>query len=498
MNIQKFFEHWHLSENPFQAEEALSDTVYARTMENTVTHPDFQKIFGQPPVPSTSIVFGEKGSGKTAMRLMMEQRLKEYNRTHHDRRVWAVRYDDLNPFLDQLSHSISPGKPAACLDEIRLTDHQDAILSLAVTELVDSLLSGSKDAGLHTLRKSVRGMTADLRMDLAVLALLYDDPRHGEREIRWERVKRFLRVGRLISRKGHVALTAGFAAVGLAAGAYWYFLDAESLEWKLLAALGGAGFIGFGLSWLARSFAKGLQARRACRELRAVPREKAAFTRALWNLPNRDSLKRLLPGKNDQDKRYECTKRFLQIIRRIGYESMTVFIDRVDEPALINSDGKRMRKLVWPLLNNKFLQQEGFGAKMLLPLELGHLLDKADTEFRQQARLDKQNLVNPLRWTGASLYDLCTTRFQNCQTETSEPIGQLEDLFDENVDGRDIVDALDQMHQPRDAFKFLYAVIQRHCQNTSGDTGSFTIPKLTLDFVRQEQSQRVVNLYRSS
>jgi len=52
------------------------------------------------------------------------------------------------------------------------------------------------------------------------------------------------------------------------------------------------------------------------------------------------------------------------------------------------------------------------------------------------------------------------------------------------------------MHQPRDAFKFLYAVIQRHCQNTTGETGDYKIPKLTLDFVRQEESQRVVNLYR--
>jgi len=41
-------------------------------------------------------------------------------------------------------------------------------------------------------------------------------------------------------------------------------------------------------------------------------------------------------------------------------------------------------------------------------------------------------------------------------------------------------------------------VIQRHCQNTTGETGNYKIPKLTLDFVRQEESQRVVNLYRSS
>ena len=66
-----------------------------------MTHPDFQKIFGQPAVPSTSIVFGEKGSGKTAMRLMMERRFEAHNATHDSDRVWMIRYDDLNPFLDQ-------------------------------------------------------------------------------------------------------------------------------------------------------------------------------------------------------------------------------------------------------------------------------------------------------------------------------------------------------------------------------------------------------------
>ena len=41
-------------------------------------------------------------------------------------------------------------------------------------------------------------------------------------------------------------------------------------------------------------------------------------------------------------------------------------------------------------------------------------------------------------------------------------------------------------------------MIQRHCQNTTGEGGDHKIPKLTLDFVRQEQSQRVVNLYRGN
>lgn len=496
MDIQRFFDHWQLEENPFQAEEARNDTVYARTMEATVTHPDFQKIFGQPPTPSTSIVFGEKGSGKTAMRLMMERRLVAYNATHDKDRVWMVRYDDLNPFLDQLSHMLSANKPEACLDQIRLAEHQDAILSLAVTELVDELLSDSDDTAMRQRRKTVRKMSRDLRLDLAVLALLYDNPRDGEREARWDRLKRVLRVGQLISRKGHGALVVGLGAIGLASGGVWYFTESVGWEWQLLTIVGLTSFIGLGLSWITRFFKTSSKARKTCREIRTIARDAPFFANCLWDLPSRHGVDRLLPEKGDQDKRYEATKRFLKIIGHLGYGSMTVFIDRLDEPVLINSDSERMRKLVWPMLNNKFLQQEGFGAKMLLPLEIGHRLEGADPDFKQQARLDKQNLINPLRWTGATLYDLCTSRFRNCQRDGAERIGQLNDLFEDGVDERDLVDALDQMHQPRDAFKFLYAVIQRHCQNTTGDTGNYKIPKLTLDFVRQDESQRVVNLYR--
>ncbi|MFP4156156.1 MAG: hypothetical protein ACLFU4_00895 [Opitutales bacterium] len=498
MDIQRFFDHWQLEENPFQAEEARNDAVYARTMGSTVTHPDFQKIFGQPEVPSTSIVFGEKGSGKTAMRLMMERRFEAHNATHDEGRVWMVRYDDLNPFLDQLSRKVSPRDPEGCLDHIRLADHQDAILSLAVTELVDQLLSEPKDPATRRWRKTVRKLSRELRLDLAVLALLYDNPRHGERETRWRLLKRLLRIGNWVNRQGHSALLLGLAAVGLTSGGLWYFSESIRWEWQALAVVGISGFVGFGFTWLSRLFKNGMCARKVCHEIRTIARNPGFFSDGLWDLPVRHGVESMLPEKGDQDKRYEATKRFLQIIKQLGYTSLTVFIDRLDEPVMIHSDSERMRKLVWPMLNNKFLQQESFGAKMLLPLELGHLLEGADDAFKQQARLDKQNMINPLRWTGSTLYDLCTSRFRNCQSKDAEPIGQLNDLFEVDVDERDLVDALDQMHQPRDAFKFLYAVIQRHCQNTTGESGNHRIPKLTLDFVRQEQSQRVVNLYRGN
>lgn len=224
--------------------------------------------------------------------------------------------------------------------------------------------------------------------------------------------------------------------------------------------------------------------------------ETSVLREALWDLPEDQGTLYLIPDREDQDKRYEATQRLLRVLEPLGYTSVVVLVDRVDEPVLINSDAQRMRKLVWPMLNNKFLQQERVGIKMLLPIELGQLLETESSEFQRQARLDKQNLVNPLRWTGATLYDLCTSRFRNCQRGEGTQIEELKDLFEDDVEHRDLVDALDQMHQPRDAFKFLYSVILRHCQNTPGDAEKYKIPKLTLDYARQEQSQRVMNLYR--
>lgn len=496
MNLQRFFDHWNLEENPFQAEEARNDSVYARTMQGAVTHPDFQKIYGSPEHPSSSIVFGEKGSGKTAMRLLMERRLKAHNETHSDNKAWIVRYDDLNPVLDRLAHRLSRRDPAQCLDKLRLQHHQDAILSIAVTELVDLIVEDKSGREKKNLHKSLRKMDRDRRLDLGMLVLLYDQPAHGQRDERWKQVKRTLRIGQLFTRSFHGFVALAFTAASLVAAGVWYFGGSMSWEWQLAGVAALIGFAGSGLSWLVRAVRKFFRARRIQSEIQPVDHEARALREGLWDLRDNQGTLHLIPDREDQDKRYESTQRFLAVIRALGYSNMVVLMDRVDEPALINSDIQRMRKLIWPMLNNKFLQQENCALKLLLPIELGKLLEREDTDFQRQARLDKQNLVNPLRWTGTTLYDLCSARFRNCQREQGDAFNELKDLFDDEVDQRDLVDALDQMHQPRDAFKFLYAVMLRHCQNTPGDNEKFHIPRLTLDYVRQEQSQRVMNLYR--
>src|SRR5690606_17844050 len=197
------------------------------------------------------------------------------------------------------------------------------------------------------------------------------------------------------------------------------------------------------------------------RQVRINNRPDGSYARSLEQLDPVARDPAQLPATDSDQPRYAMVQRLRRVLAPFGYASMIVVIDRVDEPTLVSGDPDRMRAVVWPMLNNKFLQQAGVGFKMLLPVELRHALFKESSHFFQEARLDKQNLIERLNWTGPMLYDLCEARLRACRPPGAEPIGLL-DLFAEDVTRQDVVDALDQMHQPRDAFKFLYACMVEH------------------------------------
>ena len=82
MKIQRFLEHHGIARNPFAEEDAQSDPVFKDHCINDAFHPAWDKIYGEPQDPATSVVFGEKGAGKTAMRLQIARHLEDYNRQH--------------------------------------------------------------------------------------------------------------------------------------------------------------------------------------------------------------------------------------------------------------------------------------------------------------------------------------------------------------------------------------------------------------------------------
>ena len=118
MNLDQFFAHWRITENPFRGEEARHDAVFARMAglngqpasttnlaggDNlagkgvAATHADFEKIVGSLEQLSTAVVFGEKGSGKTAIRLQITRQVIAHNAANPGRKIFLIAYDDLTP-----------------------------------------------------------------------------------------------------------------------------------------------------------------------------------------------------------------------------------------------------------------------------------------------------------------------------------------------------------------------------------------------------------------
>jgi hypothetical protein len=264
-------------------------------------------------------------------------------------------------------------------------------------------------------------------------------------------------------------------------------------------ALGALWLVGL-LKWLIMDFTiDGLRRRRLARkiaaQLRTLGRSQSSLKASLRMISPGRRAAADLPVADGDEQRYEMFDRMRRVLRTIGFRGAVVVVDRMDEPTIISGHPDRMRAVVWPLLNNKFLQLEGFGFKLLLPIELRHLLFRESSSFFQEARLDKQSLIEQLGWTGATLYDLCNARLQACR-RSDAPAAALIDLFEEDVTQRDLVDALDQMRQPRDAFKMLYQCIQEHCQIVTDDQEQWRIPRLVLETVRRQQAERVEQLFR--
>jgi hypothetical protein len=508
MNIDSFLAHYDLNENPFGAEEARLDPVFPRLAEQDLHHPDFDKIIGQVDQPSTAVVFGEKGSGKTAIRLTLANKIAKHNQAHPDERVLVVAYDDFNPTLDRLMRTRKQDA-STVLSNLRLADHQDAILSEAVTPLVSALIGDKAPGGEAEVVRLPDEKTKYLRkrlnnqqkIDLAILAGLYDQPPAGMDIARWRKLCKTLKLGFRLPlafwRNAAILIT----LVALGFGGVFYFM--EDQPWWVLPVLGlsAAAAIVLWVFWLIQLTRVYSAARKTAREMPAIGRQPAQLRSVFGELGISRLAGQPLPqrGRAEQDlsdSRYQLTRRLISILKSFGYAGLVVLIDRVDEPSAIAGDAGRMRSLIWPMFDNKFLKQDSIGIKLLLPIELSYLLQKEGPAFFQEARLDKQNMIEKLTWSGAMLYDLMTSRLRACRDAGAEGTISLTDLFKDDVSRDQLVDALDQMHQPRDAFKFIYAMIQDHCRLMPDDAADYKIARLTLEAVRRTQSQRVQELYR--
>lgn len=478
MRVQQLLEHHGIAVNPFAEEDAQSDPVFKERCRDATYHPAWDKVYGEPSDPATAIVFGEKGAGKTAMRMQIAGRIALHNAHPQNSRLFVIEYDDFNPFLDHFADRLSVRKqrdPARVLAEFKLWDHMDAILALGVTSLVDRLLGVRNPTGPSANNINpdrLRALDHQQKRDLLLLAANYDNSTGENILSRWSQLRRKLGFHTWQTWWDRtVGAAVSLAVVGTIV--YWRRWDWLSTPWPYLVIAAGW------LPWLVRLGKWHLVARRIARNVRVLKPHVASLRKLLMRFPKRDIDGQPLPESPRTDDRYELLAKFQGVLRSLGCDGIVVLVDRVDEPHLITGSVERMKALVWSMLDNKFLKQPGLGLKLMLPRELADYLHRESRDFYQRARLDKQNMIPSLEWTGEALYDLANARIRSCSIDGQQPT--LRSLLDDSITDQRLIEAFRALRVPRHLFKFLYRLLVAHCHAHTDDKPVWRIPKETFE-----------------
>ena len=465
MKIQQFLEHHEIARNPFAEEDAQTDPVFKEHCISSTYHPAWDKVYGDPREPATSVVFGEKGSGKTAMRLQIARHLDEYNAQNKDQRLYVIEYDDFNPFLDRFRETISRRRRRRRADKVlaewKLWDHIDAILSVAVSRLVDRTLGKRTDSspGNEITDGQLESLDRYQTRDFMLLAAFYDQSIAGTFQDRWNGLRKRLKFSTwksygsvvlgLLTTVVVVAILVAMLVQGQAGwlGDFWFFF--------LAVLLGGW------MPWCWRFWHCFCHARSVIRRMRVGNHTTFPLCRVLRKFTSSELAAQPIPNKDSTDDRYEMLMKFQGIIESFGFTGIVVLVDRVDEPYLINGSADLMKALIWPMLDNKFLKHPGLGVKMMLPIELTRFIDREDRDFFQRARLDKQNMISSFEWTGEALCDVANARIRACSPETVKT--DLFDLIQESISESRVLDSFRSLRVPRHMFKFMYRLLVAHC-----------------------------------
>lgn len=467
MKIQQFLGHYHLAENPFSQEDAKEDRIFKKGCVDHTFHPSWDKIVGDPEAPSSAVVFGEKGSGKTALRLQMVEYFKKFNATHPDHRVLILEYDDFNPFLDQFSRK-EPN-----LGRWELRDHMDAILSLGTNAVANMVLNDSPELS--------SGQLASLshldRRDLLMLAAVYDSQHDTTLIDRWHRLRRKLRVGGhkggpVRKREFLLGLLATVSVVGLATYFHWW--TGLGRFWWLLAILAAALWLPYLKQWLKAH----ALAHKIARSVRTLPHSIPDLRHVLLWFRRGDIEGQPVWELDTSDARYVLLNKLQAVLRKLGYSRIVVIADRVDEPHRISGNAAVMHQLMRSIFDLKFLQHPDLGIKLLLPGDLYPYIQSEKQEFRDRARLDKQKFIPSLVWTGQSLEDLINDRLRVCTEEGNSPT-TLRTLLDDRLSDPELTSHLGQLKIPRHVFKFMYQLLMTHCNNHTEGNPAWQISRET-------------------
>lgn len=464
MKIQPFLEHHGIARNPFAEEDAQTDPVFKEHCIDSTYHPTWDKVYGDPHEPASSIVFGEKGSGKTAMRLQIARHMEAFNDKSPNKRLFVVHYDDFNPFLDRFRDRLGSRnrRPDRVLQNWKLWDHMDAILALGVTGLVDRILDARQPSNSVVCKieqSKVDQLDRHQARDLLVLTACYDQATAENFKDRWHRLRKRLKFSTYQSYSqlaiGITWMLVAFTLmVIMFANGYGTWL--KPLWLYLLIAMAGWA------PWLVKAWKQFWLARSILGRMRVGIRTANDLRKVFMHFTPAELASQPLPNKDSTDDRYELLMKFQAILQTLGHPGIIVLVDRVDEPHLINGQAELMKALLWPMLDNKFLKHPGLGLKLMLPMELTRFIEREERDFYQRARLDKQNMIPSFEWTGEALYDVANARVKACALDASKK-PSLQSLFDSSVSESRLIDSFRTLRVPRRLFKFLYKLLVAHC-----------------------------------
>ncbi|HWL08849.1 MAG TPA: hypothetical protein VNQ76_10610 [Planctomicrobium sp.] len=479
MKVHQLLDHYGITENPFAQEDAASDQVFRDHCLNGTFHPAWDKIYGDPGTPSTSVVFGEQGSGKTALRLQIVGKLQKYNRENPNARAFIIQYEDFNPFLDTFRDRLSnrQRKPERALQNWRLWDHIDSILTLAVTRLSDSLRNDGRDSKDETHNislDSIAKLTRSQKRDIQLLAAFYDQNRDVSLPQRWGTLRRKLRYSNW---KAHWDIAVGtVGTLATFALTIWLSQSVKAIftTWWIWLII-----LGFWTPLIWRQLKCWWTAWRVQKQVRIVDHNVGALRKILTQFEQSELIGQPFPGRPRGEDRYELLTRLQAILNTLGFTSIVVLVDRVDEPHLVHGSPERIKDLVWPLFDNKFLKHPGIAFKLLLPSTVVPYLNRQEKDFYERSRLDKQNLILALSWTGQGLYDIANDRIRACARLAEKPIS-IKDLFDPAISEQELIGVFERLRAPRHLFKFLYRLFIEHCSKYTEDNPTWQIQRETL------------------
>jgi hypothetical protein len=331
----------------------------------------------------------------------------------------------------------------------------DAILSLGVTKLVNRIV-GSRtpdDFGAQD-ELNVRGLDRHQARDLMLLAACYDQSTQETFNGRWNRLRRKLRFSTLWARK--------FLFLGILVTLAVISVIVATKNWQWFASPWPYVFVLLGWApWAVRAVRMYWLASKITRELKVINHAANPLRQVLQNFTADELANQPMPNRARTDDRYELLAKFQGVLRSLGYHGIVVLVDRVDEPHLINGSPELMKALLWSMLDNKFLKHPGIGFKLLLPIEISYFINREDRDFYQRARLDKQNMVPSLEWTGEALYDIANARLRACAANGRVP--KVRDMFDESITDRRLIESFRTLRVPRHLFKFMFRTMASHC-----------------------------------